>query len=72
MGNDTCTGRALYLAFHDSNEMMRWQLQLAPCPTHFTIPLNNHSCELPHCKCRPLCQPTNIPLELQAVMHEHV
>lgn len=22
--NDTCMGRTLYLAYHESNEMMRW------------------------------------------------
>jgi hypothetical protein len=51
MGNDTCTGRALYLAFHDSNEMMRRQVQAAPCLLQHTLryPLNNHSCEITHC-----------------------
>jgi hypothetical protein len=49
MGNDTCTGRALYLAFHDSNEMMRRQVQAAPCLLQHTLryPANNHSCEIP-------------------------
>lgn len=51
MGNDTCTGWALYLAFHDSNEMMRRQVHAAPCLLQHTLryPLNNHSCEIPHC-----------------------